>query len=41
MSITSLVEKRIANTMGRYYDPTTTQFTTPDPLFSMTGERHG
>jgi hypothetical protein len=25
----------------RYYDPTTAPFTTPDPLFALTGERFG
>ncbi len=25
----------------RYYDPTTTQFLSPDPLFSVTGDRYG
>ncbi len=25
----------------RYYDPTTAQFTTPDPLFTITGDRYG
>jgi RHS repeat-associated protein len=25
----------------RYYDPTTAQFTTPDPLYALTGSRYG
>jgi RHS repeat-associated protein len=25
----------------RYYDPATAQFTTPDPLYALTGERYG
>src|SRR5690606_2441274 len=26
---------------NRYYDPTTTQFLSPDPLFAVTGDRYG
>lgn len=26
---------------GRYYDPTTAQFLTPDPLYAITGPRYG
>ncbi|MBS1847757.1 MAG: RHS repeat-associated core domain-containing protein, partial [Actinobacteria bacterium] len=34
-------ETHFYNLWHRYYDPATAQFTTPDPLYALTGERYG
>lgn len=37
MTTTALEETRAEVELYRYYDPTTAQFTTPDPLYAITG----